>query len=88
MKTADALIARYGGRDVPLAEICERYFGVSPEIAARNAAKGTLPVPAYRASESRKSPLLVRVDDLAQVLDARYERARSTWSVTRFEGAL
>ena len=82
MKTADALIARYGGRDVPLSDVCERYFGVSPEIAARNAAKGTLPIPCYRASASRKAPLLVRVDDLAEILDSRYEKARSTWSVT------
>lgn len=82
MKTVETLERRYGGRDVPLAEICERYFGMTPEIAVRNATKGKLPVPAYRASTSRKAPLLVRVDDLARILDSRYEEARSTWSVT------
>lgn len=81
MKTVELLERRYGGRDVPLAEVCERFFGISPEIAIRSASKGKLPVPAYRAG-GRKAPLLVRVDDLARVLDARYEEARSTWNIT------
>lgn len=44
--------------------ICERYFGVTPKIARRKAALGTLPVAAFRLSGNRRGPLLVRKDDL------------------------
>lgn len=82
MNTRETLLARYGRRDVPLAEVCERYFGVPPTMASRLVAAGRFPVPAFRARDSRKAPLLVRVDDLAEVLDSRYERARLQWNVT------
>jgi hypothetical protein len=49
---------------VPLADICERYFGLSELVAKRKAAKGELPVKAFRLSGTRRGPLFVLKADL------------------------
>lgn len=77
--TARVLAERYGARDIPLAEVAARFFGLSAEQASKAASRGRLPVPTFRARPSQKSPLLVRVDDLAQLLDERYALARNAW---------
>jgi len=55
---------------VPLDSICKKYFNLSPAEARRRAALHQLPVPVWRLVDSQKAPLMVRVADLARVIDA------------------
>ena len=75
MDTARLLIEQHGTRDIPVDRICAELLGLTP-AAARNAIRlGRFPLPTYRLG-GRKSPLLVSVDDLAELLDRRREQAR------------
>lgn len=69
--TTAALIAEFGARDLLLSEVVRKYFDMTMKAAANSIALGTFPLPTYRAG-GKKSPLLVRAEDLAQLLDQRY----------------
>lgn len=61
---------------IPLDEIAESVFHVTPKIARRKAALNTLPVPAFRISGSRKGPLYVHKSDLERFIEERYQAAK------------
>jgi hypothetical protein len=63
------LFAEHGQTDIRLDTISEKYFGMSPVVATRHAAAGTLPVRVFRAWPSRKAPWLVHLRDLSDYLD-------------------
>lgn len=69
------LLATLGESEVPLAKVCQRFFSLDEREACRRAALGTLPVKAYRCG-SQKSPWLVSVADLADLIEKRKARAR------------
>lgn len=59
---------------VRLDSVSEKYFNLKPEVAKRKAAKGQLPVPAFRLG-GVKSPLLVKQEDLDRHIQSRYDDA-------------
>ncbi len=70
MKTAFMLMAQFDGKAVvQLEDICKEFFNMSKAVALTKAKHATLPVPAYRASDSNKAPWLVNISDLAEHLD-------------------
>lgn len=73
------LLAIHKGPIIPLAEISKRYLGRSPQEAARLAATNQLPFPAFRLRDSFKSPLMVKVEDLARHIDTVAECAKESW---------
>lgn len=75
MKTVFLLLAEYETQDVPLALICEKYFGMKEREAIRKASLQQLPVPAYRCG-SQRSPYLVNINDLAAYVDTMRAQAR------------
>lgn len=76
--TTFLLLAEFGTGIIPLEDIAEKYLGLSPRLANERAARRDLPLPAYRAG-SQKSLWLVRVDDLAALLDERRNLACREW---------
>lgn len=80
--TADDFAAElereFGTRQLPLDAVCSRFLGCDTEHARKQAAKGKLDVPVYQAG-SRKSPPLVRAEDLGKVLASRYLAAHQQW---------
>lgn len=59
---------------VRLESVAEKYFNLKPSVAKRKAAKGELPVPAFRLGGA-KSPLLVKQSDLDAHIQTRYDDA-------------
>lgn len=55
----------YGGSEVPLSDICERFFGLNYEGAQRAARERTLPISTFRPG-SRQGPLFVSMRELAE----------------------
>ncbi|QNM96412.1 pyocin activator PrtN family protein [Chitinimonas koreensis] len=80
MNTAMLLAARFESPTVPLEQISDEFFGLSPAKAARQASARTLPVAAMRLTNSQKAPWLVHVDDLAAHIDATRATARAQWA--------
>ncbi|MGM0912738.1 MAG: pyocin activator PrtN family protein [Pseudomonadota bacterium] len=80
MNTYFGLLAEFDGRaELPLDEVAPRYFGISPRTASVRAGAQALPVPAYRAGDSQKSPWLISAVDLARYLDERRAEAQEMW---------
>lgn len=80
MISALALCSVFKGPTAPLAEISEKYFGLSPEEASRKAARHELPVPAFRLRESQKAPLVVSCQALGDYIDQVEAQARERWA--------
>lgn len=82
MNTYFGLLAEFNGRsEIPLDEVAPRFFGISPRTAAFRAGAQALPVPAYRAGDSQKSPWLVSAIDLAQYIDKKRAEALEQWKL-------
>ncbi|MGP9644773.1 pyocin activator PrtN family protein [Halomonas sp. AOP30-A1-24] len=82
MNTYFGLLAEFNGRtELPLEEVAPRFFGISPRTAAFRAGAQALPVPAYRAGDSQKSPWLVSAIDLAQYIDKKRAEALEQWKL-------
>lgn len=79
MITALALMSIYGGPVVHLDAICEELLGLSRQEAMRQAAAGELSVAVFRIGKSQKAPYLVKVEDLAKLIDEAHSNAHKTW---------
>ncbi len=71
------LLAQFETAQIPL-DRCANVFGLTPDEAAKRAARAALPVPAYRAG-SQKSPWLVDIEDLAEYLGKQRDKATREW---------
>ena len=68
------LLAEFGEANIPLERVAPKYFGLCLEEARRCAPAKMLPCPAFRLG-GQKSPWLVGAADLAELIDARREKA-------------
>lgn len=76
MKTYSALLIQYESPVVPLSEICEAYFDCDYKAAQRMHRDDKLPIPAFRTG-SRQSPLMIKLQDLADHIDAQHSKAKA-----------
>lgn len=79
MNTELMLFARYEKPYVRLEDICQEFFGLCEKKAKEAAASQRLPVPVVRMTASRKSPMMIKLSDLAEYLDSRHEEYTNTW---------
>lgn len=71
------LLAEFGAAEIPLEAVCKKYFNLEPQTAKARAARGKLPVLAYRPVPSQKAGWLVSAGDLAAHLDEQKRAARA-----------
>jgi len=80
MNTNFALLARFETPIINLNDICEEFFGVSVKTAKQRIKCQDFPVPTFRLTESERSPVFVKVEDLAVYIDKRYSEAFQEWN--------
>ncbi|MGH8250519.1 MAG: pyocin activator PrtN family protein [Steroidobacteraceae bacterium] len=68
------LLAEFGEANIPLDRVAPKYFGLSCGEARRRAPAKQLPCRAFRLG-GQKSPWLVSATDLAELIDARRQKA-------------
>lgn len=68
------LLAEFGEANIPFERVAPKYFGLSCAEARRRAPAKQLPCRAFRLG-GQKSPWLVSATDLAELIDARRQRA-------------
>jgi hypothetical protein len=76
------LLAEFGAANIPLDRVAPKYFGLSPAEAKRRAASKQLPCRVFRLG-GQKSPWLVSVVDLAELIDQRMVQAKQERSNKR-----
>nr|WP_282450738.1 pyocin activator PrtN family protein [Marinobacter xestospongiae] len=72
------MMAEFGSAEIPLEAMCEKFFGLKPDMAKKRAASQRLPIPAYRGG-TQKSGWLISAQDLADYIDKQREKARKEW---------
>ncbi|WP_162047283.1 pyocin activator PrtN family protein [Vibrio taketomensis] len=80
MNTQFALLARYGNTLVELKEVSKEFFGITARTAEQRAKVCDFPIPTFKLRDSERSPSFVRIEDLANYIDQRYEEAKLEWS--------
>lgn len=68
------LLAEFGEANIPLERVAPKYFGLSFEEARRRAPAKLLPCRAFRLG-GQKSPWLISVADLAELIDVQRAKA-------------
>lgn len=76
MNTTFLLMAEYGTATVKLADIAERYLGMTPSTADVKANAGQLPIPTFRVGTTQKAPRMVHLCDLAEWIDLQRKIAK------------
>ena len=69
------LLAEFEEANVPLEKVAPKYFGLSYAEARRRAPAQLLPVRAFRLG-GQKSPWLISLSDLAELIDRQRAKAR------------
>lgn len=82
MNTLFALLAIYGGVNIPLDQCCEAFFALSPKKAAEAANRQALPIPAYRLG-SQKNQWFLDAKTLADYIDRKKAEAVQEWLSVR-----
>lgn len=73
MKTVDILFQKYRDKFIPLTTVAADYYAVNDlKTINRMADKGQFPgLRPFRARDSKKSPYLIDIENLAEALDSR-----------------
>ncbi len=79
VSTFFALMAEYGTVEVPLDQVCEKYFGLAPGKAKERALIKQLPIAAHRLG-TQKSPWMINLQDLAEHIDKQRAAAQLEWN--------
>ena len=74
-----SLMAEFGSAQIPLEEMCQKYFNLSPAVAKREAAKQTLPIPVLKLREGQKAQYFIKAEILAEYIDKQSEKAQQEW---------
>ncbi|OEE30755.1 hypothetical protein A1QO_15600 [Vibrio genomosp. F10 str. ZF-129] len=75
MNTKYALHARFGTPLLALSDVCEEFFHINEDTAKGKANSHSLPIPVFRMDDNKRSPFMVHVDDLADLIDLRRQSA-------------
>ncbi|MGD8121166.1 pyocin activator PrtN family protein [Vibrio sp. TRT 2004] len=81
MNTKYALHARFGTPIVALGDICEEFFHINAETANGKANSQSLPIPTFRMEDHKRSPFMVHLDDLADLIDLRIRAAKHEFTI-------
>lgn len=87
MTRFQALLIEFGGFDIPLNEVAEKYLGLSPAKANNYARLHKLPFPTFRAWSSQKAPRMVNAHELALYLDKQEKREQREYEALRAAAA-
>lgn len=77
------LMAEFNAGEILLEDCCEKYFGLSPEVAKRRAMTQSLPVMVYKGTDSQKGKWLVSAPDLAEYLEGQKAKGRKLFNAMK-----
>ena len=79
MNTSFALLARFGSPTVELKDVCTEFFGITPKTAEQKVKACGFPVPTFKLRDSKRSPTLMKVEDLAAYIDKKHAEGKEQW---------
>ncbi|WP_159821470.1 pyocin activator PrtN family protein [Colwellia sp. 20A7] len=79
MNTNFALLARFETPIINLKDVCQEFFGITVKTAMQKIKGQDFPVPTFRLANSERSPVFIKVEDLANYIDQQYQIASKEW---------
>jgi hypothetical protein len=79
VSTYFALMAEFGSAQIPLEDLCKKYFNLSFAEAKKKAAKQMLPVPVFKMKNVEDGRYYVKAEKLAEYIDKQSEAAELEW---------
>jgi len=79
LNTQFALLAVFERPIINLKDVCQEYFGISVKTAMQRIKGQDFPVPTFRLVNSERSPVFIKVEDLANYIDQQYQIASKEW---------
>ena len=79
MNTNFALLARFETPIINLKDVCQEFFGITVKTAMQKIKGQDFPVPTFRLANSERSPVFIKVEDLANYIDQQYKIASNEW---------
>lgn len=74
-----ALLARFQSPVIELKDVCQEFFGVTVKTAKQKIKGQDFPVPTFSLTKSERSPVFMKVEDLASYIDKQYQVASKEW---------
>ena len=79
MNTNFALLARFESPVIDLKDVCQEFFGITVKTAKQKIKGQDFPVPTFSLIKSERSPVFIKVEDLASYIDKQYQIASKEW---------
>ncbi|MFA0113550.1 pyocin activator PrtN family protein [Vibrio sp. 10N.261.46.E11] len=73
------IISTLYGDEIPVKDICQRYFNCTVKTANERIKKNVFPVPAYRTTDSNSGDYYVDAKDLAALIERKSSEAKAEW---------
>jgi len=70
------LLEQFGSCIIHLTDVAEQFLPFSYDITVKKIKSGELALNVFKIMDSQKAPLLVHIDDLVELLDARRKKAK------------
>ena len=83
MNTNFALLARFESPIIELKDVCQEFFGITVKTAKQKIKREDFPIPTFSLIQSERSPVLLKVEDLAAFIDEQYKPAAEKWQSVR-----
>jgi hypothetical protein len=74
-----SLMAEFGTAQIPLDDMCDKYFDLTLPSAKRKAAAQDLPVPAIKLRDKGHTKYFIKAEHLADMIDQQAELAMEDW---------
>ena len=78
-QTESLLFEKFSSAVVRLDAICDAYLQLGKQEALRQAALNQLPFPTFRLTASKKAPVVIKLQDLADHIDSAHAVAKIQW---------
>jgi hypothetical protein len=79
ISTYFALLAEFKTAQIPLEDLCKKYFNLSLGEAKKRAARQMLPVPVFKMSPAENGCYFIKADNLAEYIDNQIKNAELEW---------
>ncbi len=79
LKKRIVLITQQYGAEIPVKDICQRYFNCSVKTANERIKARTFALPAFRTTGTNSGDFFVAAEDLAELIETQRANAKAEW---------
>lgn len=79
LKKRIVLVSQQYGIEIPVKDICQRYFNCSIKTANERIKAKAFPLPAFRTTGANSGDFFVTAEDFAELIEKQHAKAKAEW---------